>query len=606
MSLRVGALILGTLGFTLLPSYAAGAELNAGEGDAAARLSALRQRFESLTSETATCRAIFEEEIARGVPGSWSVEEAADALSWTASVFAESAPLPGGANQGRGSPDAELLLRGAVGLVPYSSTGFVQRWLLERLTVLESVREEARVAFCWAACDYAENVWLRAKSAADLAPAVAALGEARAHKRREFSYVSQELGRNRLRHAGARATDPLWPPEPVLALVDFWSVLANPEPLLLPDPGDSPGQFSQWRGILRQLRWLEHRFVARAGVATRFADLERAIALSLHASYRERDRLILVDAPIAEAKAAYVRFGGVTAPLRAAGPPRDRALFARPAGMPDYRDVVRGSGGAMAPPVDQAEGSGYPEWLAWRGAKERGEVGEIAATATRLHAALPRLPLNVRQHLEKRLSAAASATEAPAVQAGAPRNNPVEHLLATLQLLASRKPHGTASDGIAKEWRGIDAASSLASPESRTDLDWQHLASEPEGQTLFALRDAAALHTVAGIIRESPIDAVPAGTTLATLLTEALEKSIRKSDIASAAQLLALDRACCALTPETHADYARGLVWLTQRASETELQRVFSAREIIQQTASRALAVAAVGVIKQSAPGRRP
>lgn len=174
----------------------------------------------------------------------------------------------------------------------------------------------------------------------------------------------------------------------------------------------------------------------------------------------------------------------------------------------------------------------------------------------------------------------------------------VERLQKALRLLEEQRQPGSLADNLQSleaAWRMLDAPVRAHEDDGfSAGRIWSGLAVRPEGKKLFALRDAAAREVLKGVTAKHPDTAAP----LATDLEDALEEMIGRENLDAALRLLALDRACGALSQQVHQEYARGVSWLIDRRPRGAGDGELEARRMIFETSSAALRLAAARALQ--------
>ena len=548
--------------------FARGAE---GESATLQRSRRAGELITGIEAEFAIERAIFEEELERGVAlGQWGEGEkrmAVSSMSYLLGTdrptFAPSAMPP--------EIRASMIERAGTGGDPSQATTPLKRWYAQRIAALRALREKARAELVGTALDCAEEAWLRAENRADLEPALRQLNEAKAAVADLWNQV-QALRRS---SPSPRPGPPGSPPERLLPLRnaldihDFISVLASPEPFFLPDPARDPGAYKTGRMLWSGLEEIDHAFTRRPGIVARYHEYEDRLFEFQQTQRAALDALIVRDAPAAEFEPVYLRYTPAAMPRM---PYKQGSPGSRPDVIADYRDLVpRPDMLAMlnrnprlprpgAPLGSFEELQAYGDWLAFRKAEERGEAAGIRAAREKLiksRARLQREPcmfIGVRLGLDPKPASVAPA--APAAQ-------PLDALLAQLRaLVAKDEKHAPAGRQVIAAWEKLRAGAASDTTAPHAQDFWVGLAARPGSRALFALRDDAARQLLAQILPDPAASTAP----LPAELRGHLAAAVTDGAFDMAKQLLALDAAAAILTTHENAKWARDAAILSDAA----------------------------------------
>ena len=498
-------------------------------------------------AERATCEAMLADGLASRM---WNAEEMRAAEDWLSYVFSD-------AGQGESVPDwvrpgREIGWRRLVPLAarqtdPTAATEPVFLWLKSRMAVLELTRSTVLERIYRIAIEQSESAWLSAKSAADLEPAMRGLHEAKAAVGFKWGQLSRSQGYGYF-------PDPPGPPfrargipEDEWDFKDCWSIVASPEPLLLPDPVADPAGFAKARQTWQALVKGSQRFLKRPAIARRFAELDDRFRAEFSDIQQQLNAAILRDAPAAEFEREFKR---LQSHVIAANPPARPPAFRPPQSPqsdtpPDYRDALRnpqpGSPPGPPPETELRWNGNYAGWLEWRQAVEAGDAKRIETARKALLAKAGEFQPRVAAYLAKRLAPPARPLPPPPATTAeeiAPKTAAVAELVAALRQRAAENPDANVSKLI-QTWLKFDRGdSATVSKEMHFAPLWSAIAAGTDGRALLELRDRAARGALARLVPEL---AGATGTPLVPLFRKALEISIAREHHDLAGQILDLD-----------------------------------------------------------------
>lgn len=464
-------------------------------------------------------------------------------------------------------------------------------WLQGRIRSLEEMRKLAGFALVEPALDAIESRWLTARTERELEPLSPLLDRLRGITMPP--HFMQWSAADNSRHSSASPKSrpripPRSPAEATVALlIDYYSILTPPQPLLLPAPDAEFSTYATFRAIARVLRENGYRFLDRPAVAARLAALQARFRAEFLAAQTALDDAILQEAPTAEFAVALERLARFSTPGE---PPRFPARDPRPRGFPgqfmppaglsrggiDYRDLLSAPDAFKLPGTSAYDRSGVPPapvvaawlrraglppphgdyaaWLALRTAEDSGSEADRAAATARLRQSLYEFRPAVVRHVQDRLGqptpvnppkAAPGWTLSPE-QAAA--NDPVAALLRALESLAAHEKNAEIRR-LAAAWRTLPAGDVSVDPGRAQDFAmlWSRILARPGGVALAELR-ARALRALLDPVGGDAVEPE-------SLLRARLEDAIRRSDFAGTARLLALDDAGAALTSAERMSY---------------------------------------------------
>lgn len=548
--------------------FARGAE---GESATLQRSRRASELIDGIEAEFAVERAIFEEELDRGVAlGQWSEGEKRMEASNMNSLLGTDRPAFA---QSSMPPDIRtaMIERAGTGGDPSRGTTPLQRWYAQRIAALRALREKARAELVTATLDCAEEAWLRAENRADLEPAIRQLNAA---KSAVADYWNQVQSLRRFSHepypgpAGSQPEKPL-PLRNALDVYDFISVLASPEPFFLPDPVRDPGAYKTGRMLWSGLEEIDHAFTRRPAIVARYRDYEDRLFDFQQTQRAALDDLIVRDAPAAEFEPVYLRYTPAALPRQ---PYRQGSPGNRPDVIADYRDLVPRPEtlallnrnphlprpGAPQAPVEELQA--YGDWLAFRKAEERGNAAAIRAAREKVIKS--RLPPKARAFLVTRLGLDPTPASVPPAAPDAAAQ-PVDALLAQLRaLVAQDEKHASTGRQVIAVWEKLRAGAASDTTPQAKDF-WAGLAAHPGSRALFALRDQAARQLLARIRPAAADSTAP----LPAELHGDLAAAVTTGAFDTVKQLLALDAAAAILTARENGNWARDAAILNDAAN---------------------------------------
>ena len=510
------------------------------EGESAALQRSRRagELLAGLEAEVAVERAIFEEELSRGVTlGQWT-----EGQKWRA--------LHAGANGDPSQPTTPLL-----------------RWFDQRNAALQALREKARAELVSATLDCAEEAWLKAENRTELEPAIRQLSEAKSAVAASWNQVLA-LRRSSFHPPSMPGHEQPEPPLPLrnaLAVFDFLSVLASPEPFFLPDPARDPGAYKTGRMMWSGLVEIDHTFTRRPALIARYNDYEDRLFDFQQTQRAALDALIIRDAPSSEFEPVYLRYTPAALPRR---PYQQRFPSGRGEAVADYRELVPAPEmlamlnrnprlprpGAPLAPFEELQA--YGDWLAFRKAEEQGSAAAIRAAREKVIKSRGRLQPQPYFSIGTRLGLDGQpASVAPA--APEPDAQPVDALLAQLRTIVAQDEK-RASNGrqVITAWEKLRAGAAPAATTANARDFWAGLAARPGSRSLFALRDRAARQLLAQVV-PAAAGVATSTTPLPAELRGHLAAAVTGGDFDSAKHLLALDAAAAILPDRENGNWER-------------------------------------------------
>lgn len=526
--------------------------------------------------ERAACSSM----LAAGLEAGWWTEEGKRvAEDWLSYLFADDEEGMPPVLPSYLRPEMEwrrMMDRVVQGSDPTADTAPVLAWMQGRLRALHALRGDALRAANRIVIERAERAWLSARSPADLEAVVRDLVQLKS----VLGFRWGELARQGESHF----TFPLRPllsnltfsAEELQEFHDCWSIIASPEPLLLPDPDANPAGFAKARRDWLMLRPGSQGFLKRPVVASHFAKLDGRFRAAFLASQRKLDAAILRDAPAAEFEKELARLrsfaiatpppGGAAMPAMGPRPPNPNSDI-----PPDYREKVKARRDPLPPDFEMRWASDYAGWLAWRRAREAGDPAQIEQARRALLTKLKDFRTPIAAFLTSRLVAPdqpispakppgtapaspAAAALAAALRSGDSKDGTVAAdaaaVLAAALGVGDSKAGAVAADaGIAaliEAWAALEQPGVPARPETSTFAPhWHRIATRPDGRALLELRERAAREALARIVPEVVQDDEKP---LSVLFRQALENAISREALDVAGRLLALDR----LSPVLH------------------------------------------------------
>ncbi len=559
-----GALVL------LAASCLLGGTGRAAENTALERGKRAQEILRELDAEAVVERDVFCEELDRGIERkAWDDWEKEMALGKMRAAFRlnEGEP-PHAPNWGRSRDDLTVARDLLVSGDPDAATAPLLTWLAQRVETLGDVRNAARRDLCAAAVDYAEEIWLAARTPADLDPAIRVLQQARLSIEMSWGIVNQARGQGGTNPPRNNSRPGSLLEREAVDIYDFLSVLMSPEPFFLPDPAEHPAAFAAGHALWPDLARIGHAFTLRPAIADRHQRHAAVYQNLLLTAGRRLHELIEQNAPAAEFEPPYLQWLALTTqPPPAPQPP----AYRKPGEtyhIDDYRNLAargqprRDVGQSRPPP----EAAAYRAWLTLRQAEEAADREKIRVARADLKKESATLPDSTSAYL-----AARDRTDAKHPPKTDEKAAPADALLARLRGFLSQENDGdsSAAKALLDAWEALRNDADARPPaEAISSLAeyWAALSMHPGSRTLFALRDRAARQLLA---RLYPAEAaLPTSTTpLITELRERLTAALTGGSAELAGKLLALDAAGTFLPPAEHQAWARDSVILREAAA---------------------------------------
>jgi hypothetical protein len=450
-------------------------------------------------------------------------------------------------------------------VAPMRTTSSLEAWYLTRQYHLDLFFDQITALQAAAAVAYAEEVWLKATNASDLAPAIPPLLDVR---ERGVRWPASENDRR-----GFEAKALTYPGPHELALrcleaFDAWSILASPDGLLSPDPQSAPeNTFLDWQRNWLSLRGIYHRFLERPRIDARYHQIVDRREEVKRKAQREVINLILKDAPLPELDHAVSALGRYYPPQQEQPQPAPKPLN-RDA-VRDYRDLLHRPGQlALDIPSDSVLGRdlrNYGTYLAWRKAVE-----EQSSDAEKLQAELLKnvdsLPPEIITHVRQQLYAVIEKTDEPSAETRAALTEAEKHrddldLLIT-ELKNARASQTNESDAAMLDTlaRAIQTGAGVDPMQRDFPGGWSVLARIPQGQRALALREKIATAR----LRELRIPGadVEADSPLLAKYHQGLEKAVEAAQFDAAQAILNQSRLFSVLPPEESQEWSNFLVTL--------------------------------------------
>jgi hypothetical protein len=527
---------------------------------------------------------LFEEQLREGVEtGAWSDGDRVVALDSHAEILT---PVPAEISNTSDALRRSRAKRASdrprvYPIATLRATTAIESWFLLHRYHLDGLFDSVTHWQAGVALEYAENVWLNAQKAEDLAVAVRPLLDARERGLRwpMNALMRRSSGAPPRHFAGVR---PSLQADAVHTF-DAWTIVASPDGLLPPDPETaSAAEFYQWRDTWNAVLQVRNTFLARPGIAARSIEVQAKRNAAEASGMDAVNQLILADAPVAaiEEPLKSIRYlvGGIVLPGRPSAP-----NSASPGGeVRDYRDLLRDvSSGRPGLPL-QLPGISS-DWfgacnlyLRWRKAAEsRSE--DLEKTRSELQKSLNNLSPRVAAHIRKQLGVPAPVPPAddeeliPEIIPG----QEVETLAAALEKLAKagNRPGDVNGEFIALA--GVIRSELAPEPSARGaserfDRQWLALAGMPKARRLIPLRDVAirAQLDKLGIAKAGdPVD--PA----LLIWREAIAKEAEAGRLEVVAKLLDLDRRYSIVPMEEAREWSQFLA-LVQTPSNAQNTRL--------------------------------
>jgi hypothetical protein len=518
-------------------------------------------------------RKICEEELARGVQqGTWTEAEQREGVAWLQASFDAVSQIRvsklDAQSEVLADPRWNLLkeqLNQHRGVTALNNAACVE--FFSRVVWLDDARNVAAMKMCEAAILFAEDVWLDAKTPADLAPAVRAIDYVRRAGRVQWdSYAKQPFGRIR-KIPSHLITGPGVTQEVVETAMHFRSVIGIPKPLLLPDPDQNPTAFwevsKQWQAMVA----MKHLFVLRPRIAGRFAELNARYRARMEAVRKRLDRMILTDAPVGEFENALQDFPEkpvFPSPPSPSSPPDPRSNPMQPPGTnPSYLDLIPKAPISHIFPGERH--TAFARWLDFKRAEESGDDGKLRTAAAELEKARTGMTPEVAKFVAGRLNKALAVENEESVEPiklGPPSGNPAKDLIEALALQQDAAP-------LAEAWQRVVDGDASPIPEMPTFSRpiWRDIVVATEGSKVIDLREQATRQALASITKSASVDNDT--EPVATKLIEAFEKAFSAGDKTQARRLLQLDMASSGLPYDLHLSLRRIVELLPDAADPT-------------------------------------
>jgi len=455
----------------------------------------------------------------------------------------------------------------------------------------------AAMRMCEAAVLLAEDVWLNARTPADLAPAVRAIDYVRRGARVQWnSFANQPFSTvlSPIRQPGV--VGPVVSPEVVMTAMHFRSVIGIPKPLLLPDPDKDPAAFWEASREWKAMVTMKHRFVLRPRIAERFAELNARYQSRMNEVRQRLERMILANAPAGEFENALRDFPEKAIPFQRPNPQPNPAQM--PRANPSYRDFIAAG---VRPGVSEVSAyTAFAKWFNLRLAEESGDQQTLQSAVKQLEMASKGFTPEVAKFVSKRLSRIPTAERKEGGgdqdKLGPSSGNPVNDLIAALAAKADWEP-------LAEAWRRVREGDATPTRETApfANPNWRLIACVPGNSGLIDLREQATRQALASITKiPAKKDAEP----IATLLIESFEEALSTGAKSRARQFLQLDAASGTLRPDEHLAI-RQVVELLPDPADPALQQDKSAidkqlRALLAQATSPAAARFAADQLKKA------
>jgi hypothetical protein len=339
-------------------------------------------------------RKICEEELARGVQkGTWNEAAQKEGMAWLQASFDAVSQMQAIKIDGSRvtlDPRWTFLkqrLKEHLGTTALNNPACIE--FSQRIESLDHARSVAAMRMCEMAVPLAEEIWLNARTADDLAPAVRAIDYVRRGARLQWgAYVGDPFGTVRPWIQPSNVAGPGAREDVVLTAILFRSIMGIPKPLLLPDPDQDPAAF--WEASLdwNALLTMKHRFVLRPQIANRFAELNARYRSKMDGVRQRLEMMILTNAPAAEFENALRDFPEKPIPVQVSNRIVNVSAFGPGANL-SYRDLM-----ASRVPRRYA-GTAYTafaKWLDLRFAEESGNKEKLRTAANELQMAAKGFP----------------------------------------------------------------------------------------------------------------------------------------------------------------------------------------------------------------------
>jgi hypothetical protein len=463
-------------------------------------------------------------------------------------------------------------------VVPMRSTSSLEAWYLTRQYHLDLLFDRVTAAQAAAAVADAEEIWLQAAKASDLAPAIPPLLQVRD---RGVPWPSSEVNR---RVFVAKALTYPGPWELALRCLeafDAWSILASADGLLPPDPESaSENTFIEWQRNWLTLRGINHTFLERPQIDDRYHQTLDRRMIAKRKARREVIDLILKDAALPELNQAVATLATYYAPQPEEPQPAPKPLN-RDA-VKDYRDLLQRSGDfALEIPSDSDLGRdlrNFAAYLAWRKAVE-----EQSVDASKLQAELAKdfnsFPAEIVTHLRQQLSDADGKVVPVTGRA-------VDVLIAqvqTMKALASTEPSAALMDHLI---RAIQTGEGIEEKQTTTTEAWQFLAGTGLGTSALEMREKIARTR----LQELRIPGVKTNEDLPllTVYRQALENAVEADQLTAVEAILGQSRLFAILPPAESNQWSAFLTALRAPPGDRPARRS-GLRSILSQSSSPGL-----------------
>ncbi|HEV7401730.1 MAG TPA: hypothetical protein VGO11_02345 [Chthoniobacteraceae bacterium] len=571
--------LLAVLALCLMTG-AAGAEPTEAAQRFAYCLGLAREEGATLADE----QALFAGELRAGAArGAWSADEEAAGAAFLGKTFDEFLQNPVASR----SLPLFYYAKARSGFFPPSITSTAPLLAsLARLDALDSYYAEVRSALRLSALAYVDEVWRHARTNAELIPAQEALQEAKF-----LVSMWDDLGGRRMAsrgesapfYYGATKRAPYLGIEESLELIDCWSIVAAPKPLLLPrDPATDPEAYLQFHGLWRTLEGMGNKFTRRPAIRRAVAEADEQFRHACEFAAEEVRAALLRGASPAELSGPVQRLRRFCDEVNLPSLPYDSLPYSPGFGSAkplDYRNFIAGrvprtTRNDLISNALLEECRRSINWLSLLQAEERGDRRAVALGQEWLRQSLagvkgPHDEL-MRRHLPPESPSAGASEPVTAAQEGArpamtTTGEPTAALLASLRALRRPGSEGVPNlEPLIAVWQAVQKGGGAAAGDRAgpTAGIWMSLASTPEGATLLQLRDRAAW---AALGRPSQ----PARGDLATEWMAQFEAALVRGAWEEAGRLLVLDGACGILDSETRFACLRTLPMMRNAAELT-------------------------------------
>lgn len=505
------------------------------------------------------------------------------------------------------------------------ATAVLFDWLEQRARALDALRVQSGAEIARLSLAAIERGWLAARNEGELRPTVALLRLAQiesyqSHAQQWRAAVTDPEARRR---PSLSASLRLQTADPEVArLIEFWSLLASREPLLLPAADADFASYARFCILADLLRDHVAEVLARPAVVACLEGLRSRFRAEVLAIERSLDEAILQDLPAAECERRLARLMAMdfVEPPRLERPQRHSPPAEFPSSFSsnsiDYRDVALPKLGKFAQAERDVRSKAaiqlrkswwqilrlpevradYASWQALRQAGESDSVADQAAAATRLTGALGSFRSAVADHVKGRLaqlSAAKRLQDAVTLPVVADaETDPVAMLIAALENLAigNEQPE---IKRLAAAWRASRQQELLLDGAAGQELAqcWTRVFAVPGRASLGRLRERA----VGTLLNPGSADSA----SIETLLRERLDAALRRGDLTEGARILAVAQAGGVLPWEEGVAYSGEIEALRQIPSGDASRDRGILRQLIQNAGARPAGEIAAERLKQ-------